>query len=75
MLTFESFKINFENLTFNLEVIFRVAFKINHKQKIFFIFQFWKIIETSIENRINRELIAHFPNIRTKCQTETAETG
>jgi hypothetical protein len=39
MLIFELVKLNFENLTFNLEVVFRAAFIINHKQKKYLIFE------------------------------------
>jgi len=51
------------------------AFKINHKQKNIFNFLIFENYRNEFENRINREFIAHFPIIRTKCQTETAETG
>ena len=75
MLIFELLKLNFQNLTFNLEVVFRIAFKINHKQKNIFNFLIFENYRNEFENRTNREFIAHFPIIRTKCQTETAETG
>ena len=75
MLIFELVQLDFENLTFNLEDVFRDGFKKNHKQnKIFNILK----ISKRIKIRIYREFTAHFSIIRTKCQEgeeTTAEMG